>query len=199
MSDDSKLTTLGGAILSLLMRCPMSGYDISLQLRSPVSYYWQAKHSQIYPELSRLSEWGYVTYTVVGQQDRPDKKVYSITEEGREAFARWWASPVKPAPSRDELVLRAFSLWQADSDQALRLFSEEEARHRRQLEEYEAIRARMEAEASGKLNDLSSKDFSDYVTLMRGIGYEQEYARWCRWVIEQIEKLGRGRDAQGLG
>jgi PadR family transcriptional regulator, regulatory protein AphA len=196
MSDELKLTTLGGAILSLLMRCPMSGYDISLQLRSPVSYYWQAKHSQIYPELSRLSEEGYVTYTVVGQQDRPDKKVYSVTEEGREAFTRWWASPVKTSPSRDELVLRAFSLWQADSGVALRLFREEEARHLRQLEEYEAIRARMEAEASGKLNDLTSKDFSDYVTLMRGIGYEEEYGRWCRWVIEQIEQLGTGRDAQ---
>jgi DNA-binding PadR family transcriptional regulator len=195
MSDDAKLTTLGGAILSLLMRCPMSGYDISLQLRSPVSYYWQAKHSQIYPELSRLSDAGYVTHTVVGQQDRPDKKVYSITEEGREAFARWWASPVKAAPSRDELVLRALSLWQADPEDALGLFREEEARHRHQLEEYEAIRARMEMEAPDKLNDLTSKDFSDYVTLMRGIGYEEEYARWCQWVIEQIKKRGTRSDS----
>jgi len=51
-----------------------------------LEFFWQARHSQIYPELARLEEKGLVTHQVVEQQDRPDKKVYSVTDSGLDAL-----------------------------------------------------------------------------------------------------------------
>ena len=49
-------STLGFALLGLLARGPLSGYDISAQLARGVGPFWHARHSQIYPELARLEE-----------------------------------------------------------------------------------------------------------------------------------------------
>ncbi|MDQ3842337.1 MAG: PadR family transcriptional regulator [Actinomycetota bacterium] len=49
-----------------------------------VGNFWSARHSQIYLELARLEEGGYVTHQVVEQKDRPNKKVYQLTDTGFE-------------------------------------------------------------------------------------------------------------------
>ena len=66
------MTTLGYAILGLLSREELSGYDLTGRMKGRVGYFWSARHSQIYPELARLEEGGYVTHSVVEQQERPD-------------------------------------------------------------------------------------------------------------------------------
>jgi len=76
------MTTLGYAILGLLSREELSGYDLTQRMKGRIGYFWSARHSQIYPELARLEEGGYVVHGVVEQQERPDKKVYEITAKG---------------------------------------------------------------------------------------------------------------------
>ncbi len=51
---------MGYAILGLLAREALSGYDLSSRMRAPVGYFWEARHSQIYPELARLAADGKV-------------------------------------------------------------------------------------------------------------------------------------------
>ncbi|MCA1730348.1 MAG: PadR family transcriptional regulator [Actinobacteria bacterium] len=68
------MSTLGYVILGLLAREQLSGYDLMNRMQERVSFFWQARHSQIYPELARLEERGMVTHRVVEQQDRPDKR-----------------------------------------------------------------------------------------------------------------------------
>ena len=63
--------------------CP-SVYDLKLRMERRVGNFWSARHSQIYPELARLEEGGYVTHQVVEQKDRPNKKVYQLTDTGFE-------------------------------------------------------------------------------------------------------------------
>ena len=80
------MTTLGYAILGLLSREDLSGYDLTRRMAGRVGYFWSARHSQIYPELAKLEDGGYVTHSVVEQRERPDKKVYEITAEGLDAL-----------------------------------------------------------------------------------------------------------------
>jgi DNA-binding PadR family transcriptional regulator len=82
-------STLGYALLGLLAREPLSGYDLAQQMKGPVAFFWQAQHSQIYPELARLEKDGLVQFEVVPQYDRPAKKVYAPTEAGRAALRAW--------------------------------------------------------------------------------------------------------------
>ena len=52
------------AILGLLNRQPMTGYDIGKEFNYELSEFWHAKHSQIYTELKRLHDEGLVTYDI---------------------------------------------------------------------------------------------------------------------------------------
>jgi DNA-binding PadR family transcriptional regulator len=181
------MTTLGYAILGLLSREELSGYDLTRRMAGSVGYFWSARHSQIYPELARLEEGGYVTYSVVEQSERPDKKVYEITAEGLDALGEWVTRPPVPRPIRDELTLKTYSVWLADKEEATRLFREEELRHEEQLAHYEELRAWMEEEWQEELTSTGSPEFASYATLRRGIGYEREYGEWCRWMADSME------------
>jgi DNA-binding PadR family transcriptional regulator len=181
------MTTLGYAILGLLSREALSGYDLTGRMKGRVGYFWSARHSQIYPELARLEGGGFVTHSVVEQRERPDKKVYEITAEGLAALKEWVVRPPEPKPSRDELVLKAYSIWLADPEEAARLFRGEESRHEEQLAHYEELGAWMEGEWGEELSHPDSPRFATHATLLRGIIYERGSAEWCRWVAESIE------------
>ncbi len=181
------VSTLGYALLGLLARGAQSGYDLSRHLRRPVGFFWQARHSQIYAELARLEAQELVGHKVVEQRDRPDKKVYAISGAGRAVLQAWVSAPLEMPPVRDELVLRAYSLWLADPRAAASLFREHALRHEAQLEQYRQIEAEMFLGAGGLMPPVDSPGFAAYATLKRGLGYEHEYAAWCRWVAEQLE------------
>ena len=74
------MRTLKYAILGLINRKPMTGYDITREFNSNnLANFWYAKHSQVYPELGRLMEEKLVTCEVVIQGEKLEKKLYSIT------------------------------------------------------------------------------------------------------------------------
>jgi DNA-binding PadR family transcriptional regulator len=185
---------LAYALLGLLARAPASGYDLIREMEEPIGFFWHARRSQIYPELARLERDGFVTHTVVEQQERPDKKVYDITDTGRAALATWAAEPMRIPPERDEFMLKVFSLWLADPPGALRLIQTYANQHAERLARYEAIRATMERNATaGELRQWHSPRFASYATLLRGIEYERGYVAWCRWLIEAIEADDSGQ------
>jgi DNA-binding PadR family transcriptional regulator len=192
--DGRSTTTLGYAILALLAREALSGYDLTGRMRARVGFFWEARHSQIYPELARLEEGGLVTHHVVEQSGRPDKKVYEITASGLGALKEWTTRPPAPRAARDELVLKAYSLWLAEPGEAISLFRDEERRHEEQLLEYERIKSWMEEEWGKDVLRTDSPRFASYAALQRGILNERGYAEWCRWVADRLQE---GEDPPG--
>ena len=85
------MRTLKYAILGLMMQAPVTGYDIAKAFGPGLGSFWSAKHSQIYPELKRLTEEGLIRYSVVTQGERMEKKLYKITDAGQENFMQWLA------------------------------------------------------------------------------------------------------------
>lgn len=156
-------------------------------MEEPIGFFWHAHRSQIYPELARLEEAGMVTHTVVAQRDRPDKKVYEITEVGRAALREWVVSPLRPVTDRDELMLKTYSVWLADPEQAIALFRTQERLHLDRLAQYELLAAEMEAKAGSEHLRRDAPRFAAYATLQRGIAYERGYADWCQWMVKMLE------------
>jgi len=74
--------------LGLLTQGPASGYDLKKTFESTFGHFFAAGFGSIYPALGTLAEAGLVTCTEVPQDGKPDRKVYSITDDGREAFTR---------------------------------------------------------------------------------------------------------------
>lgn len=179
---------LGYALLGLLAREPLSGYDLTRAMENPIGFFWHARRSQIYPELARLEAAGFITHRVVEQEDRPDKKVYSISASGRAALLQWVTEPARLPPDRDEFMLKVYSLWLASPSEAIAMLQGYERAHTERLATYEAIREQMESQWPEEQRRIDSPKFAAYATLMRGIEYERGYVAWCRWLISALEQ-----------
>ena len=59
--------------------------------------------SQIYRELSHMEEKGWVTFRIEPQDGKPDKKIYSVTQDGTEAFMLW----LRDFPDNSEETVRS--------------------------------------------------------------------------------------------
>ncbi|MDP6666260.1 MAG: PadR family transcriptional regulator [Dehalococcoidia bacterium] len=109
-SQPKPLPKSGYLILGLLSLGEMSGYELKQQADMSVAlFYASPARSQIYTELRRLSELGYATEREVEQTDRPDKRLYSITESGEAALRDWLENtPTSADVIKSHLLLKVF-------------------------------------------------------------------------------------------
>jgi DNA-binding PadR family transcriptional regulator len=153
-----------------------------------IAFFWHARHSQVYPELARLEGDGLVTHTVMAQRDRPDKKVYALTEQGRQTLLDWLLASTNPPQIRDEFLVKVTSFWLIEPDRAIGLLEEQARQHDERLAMLEGIERGMRADFESEIRDPAATPFATYLTLQRGLSYEREYAAWCRWAIAYIRQ-----------
>ncbi len=108
-------------ILGLLDFAPMTGYNLKKVFDRSVNNVWTANLSQIYRELGALEKGGYVSSRIEQQDDRPDKKIYSITPEGRRILIQWLKEcpDTFVSPKRDEFMLKLFFGSQLEKDEVI--------------------------------------------------------------------------------
>ena len=114
------------AILGLLHYKDMHGYGIKEHLEKHFGYMWTVNYGQIYPALKKMQEQGQVTMSEVVQEDAPDRKLYAITDKGRDDFRDWLHSdPEKKMVMRDPFLLRLTFFGFGDSERALELIDQQ--------------------------------------------------------------------------
>ena len=97
--------SLPHALITALVEQPCSGSDLAGRFDRSIGYFWQATHQQIYRELGRLEEAGWVE-SLPPEQGRGRKKVYQVLPAGRAELQRWIAEQQDPKPLRDEFMVR---------------------------------------------------------------------------------------------
>lgn len=85
--------------LGVLTMGDASGYEIKKVLEGPFRHFFDASFGSIYPALNKLQSAGLVTCNYEPQDKRPDKKVYSLTVDGRLALLR----ELRQAPGEDRV------------------------------------------------------------------------------------------------
>lgn len=178
------MNTLSYGLLGLLARRSCTGYDLMLQLQT----FWQAKHSQIYPLLAKLEQEGYVQFTRVEQSDKPDKKIYSITDKGRAMLKEWLTEPALAPATRDELYLKSYCLWLTDTDHARSLFVQRVQYYEESLYKFERQLTVLLAAHGREIEDIRSPYFGDYILLHKGIRSAKENIEWCKWVLQSLNR-----------
>lgn len=93
-------------LLGLLARQPMSGYDIKRFLKSLSWLIDSPSFGSLYPALHALLEDGLVTVEVIPQQDKPPRKIYSITGAGEETLQKWMGQPAESGVSLKAFLMR---------------------------------------------------------------------------------------------
>lgn len=113
-------------ILGFLNYGKMSGYDIAKAFDSSLKFFWHAQNSHIYLELKKLEKKGYISGEVVIQSDRPNKRLFRITEKGREAFLGWLAEEngVETVQFKSAFMMKVFFGGNLSPDQSICMLKE---------------------------------------------------------------------------
>ncbi|MEO0534155.1 MAG: PadR family transcriptional regulator [Cyanobacteria bacterium P01_A01_bin.123] len=173
---------LAHTILAVLSHCPCSGYDIGKRFDEGVGCYWKASQQQIYRELSKMETQGWVNFEKIPQEGKPDKKVYQITELGHQELAKWFAEPTEPTPVREDLLVKVMAAAHMPRDLLLK-----ELHHRRQLHQTQLQRYQdKEVHFQARQNNTAAEQFR-YLTLRRGIRYEEDWIGWCDEVLDFLK------------
>jgi DNA-binding PadR family transcriptional regulator len=94
------------AVLAALLEGEASGYQLAKRFDVSVANFWSATPQQLYRELDRLEAEGLVDARLVRQTRRPDKRVFTLTDEGRADLQRFTGTPARPVAMRDELLVK---------------------------------------------------------------------------------------------
>jgi PadR family transcriptional regulator PadR len=73
-------------ILALLREGKKYGFQIIKELREKSNGYFDLKEGTLYPALHRLEKRGYLKSKWVTEGDRPPRKYYTLTKQGRKAL-----------------------------------------------------------------------------------------------------------------
>src|SRR6478672_8363424 len=95
------------ALLALLAQRPRHGYELRDLFEAALGGHWELNSGQIYSSLERLSRDGLVVEEGIERAGGPDKRLWTLTGEGKAELATWFDSPVpRDYRLRDEFYLK---------------------------------------------------------------------------------------------
>ncbi len=183
----SRMSTQHALLISLIEK-PSSGYDLARRFDRSIGYFWHATHQQIYRELGRMADHGWIaaeepepgdnanangSASASGAEKKSRKKVYHVLPPGREELVRWVLEPGAGLDQREEILVKL----RADAaigplglaDEMRRLI----ALHQARLETYQAIERRDFSDAR-----LDRDQQLRFALLRRGVRFEQDWVAW---------------------
>ena len=117
-------------LLGLLAGKARHGYELKALFEDLFGGTWPLNPGQVYMTLQKLEDEGLVSSEVVAQELLPDRRVYSITQEGRDELKRWTAeSSDGPIRIREEMVAKVLTAIVTDHTRAIDLIWAQRRHH----------------------------------------------------------------------
>jgi len=180
--------SLAHTILGLLQQHEMTGYDLKTScFDQTLAHLWAADQAQIYRTLDKLEQQGWITCTVEIQHDRPNRKIYSITEAGQAELDRWLQTPQPLLTIRDPLLVQVYFAAQLPNPALLSLLRHQLTAHLKKLAACQAIDLPPLKDAATNRNQMMQRLAHDLA-----IQREQAYIDWLKQTIEVIEGKTEG-------
>ncbi|WP_223066169.1 PadR family transcriptional regulator [Paenibacillus caui] len=173
------MNSLSYALLAMLVRKPCSGYELA----KIMEVFWQAKHSQIYPLLAKLEEEALLTAENVEQTGKPNKKIYYITDAGKEILKKWISKAPSPPVTRDEFLIKAFLIPLSDKSTIERLFRDRILLYETKAEARQRKLETIREEGHGTMPGPEHSEFGRYIVHQRKLQLEEAEIAWCKWVL----------------
>ena len=97
--------SLPHALLTSLSERAGSGSELARRFDKSIGFFWAATHQQIYRELARLEQAGWIE-SLPAETGRGRKRAYQVLPAGTAELRRWVAEGEDPRPQRDALMVR---------------------------------------------------------------------------------------------
>jgi len=112
-------------ILGLLRYNDNTGYDLAKLYKESLYTFWHAQHSQIHRELNSMEKKGWVSSQIVIQNGKPNKRIYTITDSGQDAFNEWMKEPANLYKNYSSPLLLSVFFGAASPEETLRKLKDE--------------------------------------------------------------------------
>ena len=183
--------SLPHALLGLLQYKPATGYELKQTFTRSIHFFWNATLPQIYRTLGDMEGKGWLTVTVEHQDGKPSRKVYQVTESGKDEFRRWLGEPLEVPQLRVPMLIKVFFGNQMKRDEFVEHLHRWRQYHAQLLERYEKEAMPIiehYARASGAFEDAR------YWTLTLDFGRRQAKTviEWCDAALATLQKA-KGR------
>ncbi|MFI5606925.1 PadR family transcriptional regulator [Amycolatopsis sp. NPDC051903] len=171
-----RLSTTSYVVLGTIgLRGPSTPYDLKRAVGHSVGYFWSFPHAQLYSEPERLERMGLLS--VETEQTGRRRKVYSITDEGREAVRSWLAAPThEHFEMRDIAEMKLFFHELGEPGNIANLAREQIKQNEERIAVYEDMQRRFGAEP---------KYARRMIPLRLGLEMEQAALRFWRQIAEE--------------
>ena len=166
---------LAHAIMTALIEDDRSGYELARDFETSLGFFWSASHQQIYQELRKLADKGWLNKREVHQSGKPNKIVYGLTRAGRNALAAWVFDKTKTQAGKDELLVKLYNLHGDNADHLIAEITARREEMMRRLYLYEKIRRRHYEDPGA----LPARRKGVYLALALGIGQGEQFLAWC--------------------
>jgi len=177
--------SLEHAILGFLNYQPLSGYDLKKAFDTSIEHFWAADQSQIYRTLNTLAKKGWVEMEKVAQQERPDRKVYHISDSGREELLRWLAAPPMMGSPHSAPLVQVFFAAQLPDEELLAKFEGFATMMRAVLAQYDQVPENIEIYK--QMVPSEREHYFWMLTLDNGIRTMRANLEWVESIIEQLK------------
>jgi len=175
--------SLPHAILAALFNQSCSGYDLVKRFNKSVECYWSASHQQIYKTLAKLEEEDHIWSEKIEQENRPNKKLYTVTEGGRQHLQQWISETGDDiVPLKSNLLVKLSVGHMVPTATLLTTLDTYYQQHREKLKSYQTV-----SKQYAQVPQLSREEQFQYLTLRAGI--RQQFA-WVAWCEEAMSFLG---------
>lgn len=138
-------------LLGILARQAKHGYDLKRAFEQATGGIWRVNTGQIYQSLDALAADGLVSFTVEPHDNAPDRKVYEVTDRGRQALEGWLENAeARVRPLRDELFVRLAVMTERPTSEALDLLHAYRRRYAQHMRELTRAKRSMSEPTAGK-------------------------------------------------
>jgi PadR family transcriptional regulator, regulatory protein AphA len=175
------------AVLGMLCREPMSGYDLRSAIERSVGHFWQESYGNLYPTLERMAEERLVELDPKEHsRGARVRKVYRVTAAGRKALAEWLRRPVLPHVERNELLLKLFFGAQVGPAASRGQVERSRAEAQELLAALRLIDANVR-ESQAEEPELAYRQLS----IRAGLLGLEAHLRWCDEALDALRRLER--------
>ncbi len=165
-------------LLALLSDEPNTGYGLGRALNSEVKHLWDTSLQQIYGELRAMLTDSIIEQQIVAIPNRPAKKIYSITPQGRVELDRWLAGPAAALSHKDGFLVKLYCLDRMPSDALVRCLEE---RRDEAAAEAQELRKKMASASASNRERLGL-----LLTMDTALSAAEARAQWCEKTLARV-------------
>lgn len=179
------------ALLGMLSIHPGSGYELQHMIKQGMRFFWQESYGQIYPTLKKLAAEGLVTAETVPQEGKPDKLVYTITDDGLGVLRLWLEDPQCSDIFRSETLLKIFLGDKVDPEITIN-------RLERQLVHEQSVLKDLQELLENPANKCDDRHIATYtgIALDYGIRSQEATIDWCKESIAKLQQFKEQIDGE---